>query len=192
MSDPNKLDDIFRADVMLDSLYGHWEKLTPEKRRVAAIKIRNIQSKSQQKAIYGLLAAGVLFAVFTIFSWLDRFNLSQASSAGVIIGLVLSIFVIKYAKATRVKSLSEVFPNDFTNDDILAYLQKRERIDKINVKQWEKKKYLIVICTFIFPFLLALHFTEAVTFMSLSSGLSIFLIGISIEILFNFNQKDRK
>ena len=187
---PTKTDEIFLADKMSYHLLQHWDKFSPEKRRETAIKIRNIQSKNMQRNTYGLTIIGLLFSVFTVFSWINRFNLSQASSAGFILGSVLSVMVTKYAIATRKKSFGEIYPDDFTDEDILAYLQMRRRIDVKWTEQWEKKRNLVAIYIFVQFALAALPFTQDFAIMVLNSSLSGFLVGISMEFL--FNQKGNK
>jgi hypothetical protein len=189
---PTKTDEIFMADKMLDHLAQRWDNFSPQKRRETVIKIRNLQSKIMQRSIYGLMIVGLLIAVFTIFSWINRFNLSQASSAGVIIGFVISVLATKYALATRKKSFGEIYPDDFTDDDILAYIQTRKRIDKKWAEQWEKKKGVVAIYIFVQFALLIPPFTKDFAIMVLNSSASIFLIGFSMNFLFNQKGKKRK
>jgi len=163
------------------SQHKHWESMSPDKRRASVIQMRDAQSKNAQKSIIILSVVGVVFFAFTVHFWLNIYHLSIASSSGIIGGAILAVFGFRYIQFNRIKSHSIIQPNDFNDDDIMAYIQEHEKVNQRALINWNRYKYLIFVLGGLLMLSLNLHPTKEFSFMVLSSGLSIFLLGLFVH-----------
>jgi hypothetical protein len=182
-------DNLQQVIEQVKSQHAHWESLSPEERRASFIQTRDAQSKNSQKSIVFLAFIGLIFSAITIHFWLTEYNMSLASSFGIVGGMILAVLGFQFIKTNRIRSNSKIQSNDFNDDDIIAYFREHERVNQRFLELWNKKgKYLVFIFGGIMILSLNFRLTKGFAFMLLASGISIFLIGL---VIFTLIQKGK-
>jgi hypothetical protein len=168
------------------------ESLPPEQRRVAIIKMRKDQARSEIFVLILVAIMGLSFFAFAMYSWVVEYNISLMSSLGVVGAAILNIVAFRYFQSSNSESANKILSDEFTDEDILAYFRERERNDQQAFEQWNKNKYWLAL---IMVILIALYFVSPVrdfVVMLFSGTLSMFLIGFVISALIQHrNQRNR-
>ena len=158
----------------------YWESLSPEERRASVIQMRDAQAKNAQKSIIFLAVIGVVFSAITIQFWLNEYHMSLMSSLGIIGGMFLVAIGFQYINSNKIKSNSKIQTDDFSDDDVIAYLREHEKVNQRALVQWNKNKYFVFIIGGLFILSLNFRSTQEFSYMALFSGISIFLLGLVI------------
>jgi len=169
-----------QLDEQVKSQHKYWESLSPEERRSSVIQMRDAQSNNAQKPIIFLAIVGIAFSAVTVHFWLNEYHMNLVSILGIVGGVILAAFGFQYIKSNRIKSYNKIQTDDFNDDDVIAYFQEHERVNKRALEQLSKYKYLVFVLGGLF--LLSLNFspTKDFSFMALLSGISIFLLGLVV------------
>ena len=167
------------------SKHERLKELDLKKRRDSIIKMRDARSKKAKKSAIFLVIFGLLCFTATFHLWYIQFNMSRQSNLGIFAGFILAAFGFQYLYSNRVPTYKKLFSDDFTDEDITTYFQEEEKVNRQALDQWSRfGRYIVLICGGILVFLINFETTEEFGIMFLSSGLTLFILGISILVLF--------
>jgi len=172
------------------SQHEYMESLSPDERSSLIIQMHDAQSKNARQSMVFLAAIGLLFSAGTIYLWLIQYRMNLMSSLGIIGGALLAAFGFRYIQVNRIALHNKIQTNDFTDEDVIAYFREHEGINQRALEQWNKKgKYIVSVFGGLLMLLLVFRPTMPLAFLLLTSGISVFLVGL---VVFTIVQKGRK
>jgi len=135
-------------------------RLSSAERRETILQLRDAQSKTAHWSAIFLFFLGLGFLAGTIFLWYRQYRMSLMSSLGIVAGLVVAGIGFRIVHSNKVKSFTKILSDDFSDGDILAWIQEHETINRRFLDQWRRWRQYIFFLLFVLFLLLFIRPTR--------------------------------
>jgi len=176
--------DLRKLESKVKSLHDYWRGLNPEERRKAVVEFLDAQQRTSRQSAIVILVFGIVALAATVFFWHNQSHRSLMSSLGIVGGVLVAGLGFRFLQLNRVKSYHKLFSDDFSDEDILAWLKEHEEVNRRFVERWNGwGKYLVFVVGGAWIIMLSIDATKELASSALFSALTVLFLGLAIFVI---------